>query len=90
MDDLTAVLRSMPEPPRAARVEMSQATFDHLKAGARPEGAPPDTGWRPVGWTPPAPFGSMLGIPVVLREDLGPGVWQAIDRDGEVIEEGTL
>ena len=90
IDDLTAVLRCVPEPPRAARVEMGQATFDRLKEAARPEGAPPDAEWRPVGWTPPDPFGSLLGIPIVLREGLEPGVWRAIDRDGQAIEEGRL
>lgn len=100
MDDLTIVSdilsclqwsqRQTPGPPRVARVEMGQATFDRLKAAARPEGAPSDSGWRPAGWVPPSPLGSLLGIPVVVCGGLGPGVWRVIDRDGEVIKEGTL
>lgn len=82
--------RRLPEPPRLARVEVGQAAFEWLKATYRPEGAPPESPWRPVGWTPPPPGGSMLGVPVVVRDDLEPGAWRLIDHDGEILNEGIL
>jgi len=39
---------------------------------------------------PPSPLASLLGVPVVVREDLGPGVWWVLDRDGAVIAKGVL
>ncbi|MGI5286624.1 hypothetical protein ACQEVF_25250 [Nonomuraea polychroma] len=86
---LQELARGLPEPPRAARVEVGQAVLDWLKEAARPEGAPPEDPWRPEGWTPLG-LGSLLGVPVVLREDLEPGAWRAIGHADEVIGEGTL
>lgn len=79
----------LPEPPRLARVEVGQAVLDWLKATARPEGAPPDSPWRPAGWTPPPPGGIVHGVPVVLCDDLEPDAWRLIDHDGNVINEQT-
>lgn len=91
MDDLLATmqeaLRHSPEPPRIVRVEVGQAVLDWLKATSRSEGAPPESPWRPVGWTPPPPAGSLFGTPVVLCEDMDPRAWRFIDRDGEAVKE---
>lgn len=86
---LQELARALPEPPRVARFEVGQAMLDALKAAARPEDSPPEDPWRPAGWTPPPPVGVAYGVPVVLCEDLEPGAWRAIDRDGEIIREGT-
>lgn len=94
MADILAQLqelrRRLPDRPRLARVEVGQAAHDWLKATARPEGAPSESPWRPAGWTPPPPGGSAFGVPVELRDDLEPGAWRLIDRDGEVIAQGTV
>lgn len=90
MDDLVAFLRALrhlPEQPRIVRVEVGQQVLDWLKAVARPEGAPPENPWRPVGWTPPPGISSLFGVPVVLREDMEPGAWRSIDCDGAVVRE---
>lgn len=94
MSDILAriqeLARNLPEPPPVARLEVGQVMLDWLKATAHPEDAPPENPWRPLGWTPPPPCGSLFGVPVVLNEDLEPGAWRAIDRDGNVMKEGTL
>ncbi|MGW4958019.1 hypothetical protein ACWEPL_12405 [Nonomuraea sp. NPDC004186] len=94
MSDILAHLQGLtqhlPEPPRVARMDVGQSMFNWLKATAQPEGAPSEDAWRPVGWTPPPLAGAMFGVPVVLRGDLAPGAWRVIDRDGEIMKEGTL
>jgi hypothetical protein len=76
--------------PRVVCIEVGQAMLDWLEATARPEGAPPENPWRPDGWTPPPPISTVFGVPIVLREDLEPGAWRAIDHNGETVKEGTL
>jgi hypothetical protein len=89
---LYALARTLPEPPPVACFEVGKAMHDWLEATARPEGAPPEDPWRPVDapMPPPSPIAALFGVPVVLREDLEPGAWRAIDRDGEIMKEGTL
>lgn len=82
--------RTLPEPPPVARVEVGRTMLDWLKATAQHEGTPPEDVWRPVGWTPPLPGGSLFGVPVVLHEGLEPDVWRVLDHDGEIMKEGTL
>ncbi|MEU4578954.1 hypothetical protein [Nonomuraea sp. NPDC023979] len=84
-------LRHLPEPPPVTRIEVGSLMHEWLKATARPPwGLPRDNPWRPDGWTPPPPIRALFGVPVVLREDLDPGAWRAIDRDGNVMKEGAL
>jgi hypothetical protein len=64
--------------------------LDWLKATGRPHELPGDNPWRPDGWTTPPPYGSLFDVPVVLNEDLEPGAWRAVVRDGEIMKEGTL
>lgn len=71
--------KRLPEPSRLARVEVGQAVLDWFKAAFGPEKRMPP----PLG-------GSLLGVPVVLRDDLDPGAWRLIDHDGELAEEGVL
>jgi hypothetical protein len=82
--------RRLPEPPPVARVEVGQAVLDWLKATAQHEGPAPEDAWRPIGWTPPPPGGSLFGVPIVLNENLEAGAWQVIDHKGNVMREGTL
>ncbi len=90
MTDLLRELAQHLSPPPVARIEVGQAVLDAFKAAARCKSARPEDVWRPVGWTPPPPIGALFGTPVVLREDLEPGAWQAIDFDGEILKRGTL
>lgn len=72
-----------PTPFRIARMEAGKDVLDQLKTAARPEGASAESPWPP-------PLSALLGVPVVVRDDLEPGAWRFIDRDGQVLKEGTL
>lgn len=87
---IQALRRSLPEPPPVARVEVGSFMLEWLKVAGRPDALPGENPWRPDGWTPPPPIGALFGVPVVLNEDLDPGAWRAIDRDGNVMKEGAL
>ena len=69
-------------PPRIERCEMHPAAWETLfkQQASRFSGDPCGLG----------PLDKLLGVPLVVHDELSPGSWRALDDAGQVVAEGML
>lgn len=87
VDEVLQYARSLPAPPRAAYAEVGGLVWADLKDRYRPEDAPPENPWAGL---PSLPASSLYGVPIYVRQHMDLTAWRIVDRDGNVIREGTL